>query len=583
MKQLIRNKLIHHATLRFWVTSAMIVMSLLPGLVLIFIYYGNMSRFYKEKIETYQDNLMAVMSAQITDTLNQSEVVSKQVLGLAVTSAEFDNYYNMNPYEKLLLSRNINSQLKNIRIANDAIDDIYMIGFDGNCYTSNSSWNKESFFRDGKIEINKNQSGKTVTLPTHEASYKYLNPSTLGHQVISQVTYLNKYTRNGVIGLVQIDIDYKKIEEAMSAMKMTEGDFAYITDKDGHVIYAPFDEDLWMGLEDIVSFKRQTGNSIIRECKIKNGLWKIVQVNSQNMLKDELNKLSSAWFSVAALCLISAILLALLLSHSITKPITSLIKNMHKVSDGNFNAKVEKSSNKDLAELADSFNIMVSEVDKLLKENVSKERERMTMELTALSTQINSHFLYNTLNTIKWMAIKIGADDIAKLVVSLVNMLEYSCKNMDKPVYISEEISFIEDYIYIQEVRYKSTVNIHYDLDETLKDCMILKMLLQPIMENAMIHGFIDRSSGNEIRICIRNLGNHIQIQVKDNGKGFAYAGKDRLTGIGLTNIQDRLRLNYGEKYQLNIESKIGTGTIITVEIPFLRGSDKDAENINCR
>ncbi|MDF2941301.1 MAG: sensor histidine kinase [Herbinix sp.] len=590
-------KPIKNTSMRFRFIIAILFMSIVPGLILTFLFYNNMETFYKEKIQIYQLNLLNVMSSQLDNIINQSKVVSNQVLGLAVTSSSFDDYPNKDLYQKLKLMREVDAQLLNIRLANDSIDNIYLIGFDNNFYTSNSVWNKEEFLKLDWVKIDEKQGGSSTTIPTHKADYRYFNAGSYSPLVISQVTYLNTYNKNSIIGLVQIDISYKNIERAMSPMTMTDKDFAYIVDSKGNVIYCPDQSLVGLKVEGL-SFKgnnlqsigkdigdnayRKAGNQTIHASNISGTDWKIIQVNSETMLKEELTKARNIWFFVAIICLVSAILLALRLSLSITKPILQIVKSMKKVSNGNFDTKVEPIEDKDLAVLADSFNIMVSEIEKLMKENVQKENERITMELTALNAQINSHFLYNTLNTVKWMAIRSGVNDIAKMIVSLVNMLEYSCKNVDTPVLISDEIRFIGDYVYIQQVRCNNSANIKYELEDELQNCMILKMLLQPIVENAMLHGFADRSSGNLIRISGKLIEDHILFQIYDNGKGFPYDRMDKLTGVGLSNIQDRLRLNYGEKFSLILQSEVGIGTCVSVEIPVIKKvEDISAEDTN--
>ncbi len=576
----------NNTSLRFRFTVAIIFMSIVPGLILTFLFYNNMEKFYKEKIQIFQINLLDQMTSRMNNIMEQSKVASDQVLGLAVASGSFNDYPSMDLHQRLMLKRELESQLSNIRIANASIDNFYLIGFENNFYTSNTEWNREKFLKLDWVKLDRGQEGGSVTIPTHKADYRYLNSGNSSTLVVSLVTYLNTVNAHSMIGLVQIDINYNTIKKAMDPMTMTAQDFAYIVDTKGNIIYSPEEKLAGKNIEGFSSewdhyrdsYQKVSGYSYVKDREqtlrtsdIRGTDWRIIQVNSETMLKGELAKARRIWFLFAVICLVAAILLAVSLSHSVTKPVLKIIKSMKRVGHGNFNTKVEKIEDRDLAVLADSFNIMVAEVDKLMKENVQKENERITMELTALNAQINSHFLYNTLNTIKWMAIRQGAKDIVRMIVALVNMLEYSCKNIDQPVLIPEEIKFIEDYVYIQQVRCKSNTNIKFELDEELKECKILKMLLQPIVENAMLHGFADRSTGNEILIRGRYLETRIQLQISDNGKGFYYDSMDKLTGVGLHNIQNRLRLNYGEEYRLTLESKVDVGTCVSVEIPVIR------------
>jgi len=576
----------NRTSLRFRFTAAMIFMSLIPGLLLSFIYFGNIKEFYRNKIEIYQINTLNMMKAKIEDIISQSEIASDQALGLAVNSSLFGSYEEMNSYQRLVLFRNVNSLLSNICVANDSIDNIYMIGFDGSYYTSNLGWNKEEFLKNDWTVVDKKKPSGSIIIPTHAAAYKYTNPSSGTPLVISRVTFMSRNNDNKAISLVQIDISYVKISKAMDYMETTEQDAAFIVDKEGYVLYAADKrlagmsaDQVSIGGRKLSTFLEKIGNRdmasleniVARKSSIKGSNWSILQINSDLLLNQEITRFRNIWMTIAMICTVIAGFIALSLSWGITKPITKIIKSMKRVSRGDFNTKVEVIADRDLTELVDSFNSMILEVEQLMKENIQKERERLTMELMALNSQINSHFLYNTLNTVKWMAVRKGVDDIAKMIVSLVNMLEYSCKNVDSLVPITEEIKFIKDYLYIQEIRYKNLINIYFEIDEKLDDYMVLKMLLQPIVENAILHGFNDGGMDNRIIIQGEILRDYVIFQIKDNGKGFNFEGLDKLTSIGLHNIQDRIYLNYGEGYELSIESEIGLGTCVTVKIPCIK------------
>lgn len=299
--------------------------------------------------------------------------------------------------------------------------------------------------------------------------------------------------------------------------------------------------------------------------------WTLVQVNSNTMLREEMGKMQKTWIFIFLVCLICAGCVSLSLSHSITKPIMNLIGSMGKVSKGNFDIQVEQPRNKDLAALVASFNSMIQEVDTLMKENIQKEHEKTYMQMTALNAKINSHFLYNTLNTIKWQAISKKQMEIAESIVALIKILEYSCKNTLDLVPMEEELQFIKDYIYIQNIRYGSQVTVNYDLEEACRECLVLKMLLQPIVENALLHAFDNRKGEHVITLKGSMEDGSVKICVYDNGKGFQYEGFDKLTGIGLNNVKERLELHFGKESSLEINSVIGEGTCVTILFPVVR------------
>ena len=350
------------------------------------------------------------------------------------------------------------------------------------------------------------------------------------------------------------------------------------------VVYGNYNlGDLWEKVNADNKKENNREQSLIKKAALFNKKWYLIQVNSDAMFREELGKIQNTWLLVFVICLLCALGLSLSLSHSITKPIAGLIKSMGKVSQGNFNIQVEKPDNKDLAELVESFNTMILEVDVLMQENIQKEHEKTRMEMLALNAKINSHFLYNTLNTIKWQAISKSQMDIANSIVALTKILEYSCKNTLDMVALREEIQFIEDYIYIQNMRYGSSVVVKYQIEDDCRECLVLKMLLQPIVENALIHAFDNSGEGNVITVtCKKNKG-HMKISVYDNGRGFQYEGFDKLTGIGLSNIKDRLELNFGTESEMQIYSVIGEGTRVTIVFPIVEGGKAAYESLTDR
>lgn len=565
------------------IAIAMLLTPILSSLIIFCFYYGYMKEFYREKVEIFQENHRENMTANVKNMLRQIENVSGQVLGLAVLSEDFEGYSQKDVYQKLLLNREVTSSLTNICISNEVIDNIYMLDFDGNSFTSNGEWDKNQYLVEMDTEITPSQKGRTVVLPPHPASYRYLGGSSHAPYMISFVTYLNRYTQSGAIGMIQIDIPYKKLAEAMELLDMTQEDFAFLINKEGMLIYAPNEEDvgkaaalveygaynlgkIWeeakQGVHPVTSVKTEDFGSLG---------WTLVQVNSNTMLREEMGKMQKTWIFIFLVCLICAGCVSLSLSHSITKPIMNLIGSMGKVSKGNFDIQVEQPRNKDLAALVASFNSMIQEVDTLMKENIQKEHEKTYMQMTALNAKINSHFLYNTLNTIKWQAISKKQMEIAESIVALIKILEYSCKNTLDLVPMEEELQFIKDYIYIQNIRYGSQVTVNYDLEEACRECLVLKMLLQPIVENALLHAFDNRKGEHVITLKGSMEDGSVKICVYDNGKGFQYEGFDKLTGIGLNNVKERLELHFGKESSLEINSVIGEGTCVTILFPVVR------------
>ncbi len=565
------------------IAIAMFITPVLSSLIIFCFYYGYMKDFYHEKVEVFQENNRENMTANVQNILRQIETVSSEVLGMAALSEDFDGYSQKNAYEKLLLNREITGQFTNICISNEMIDHIYMLDFDGNGFSSNSEWDIQRYREEMEIPLDVGQKGRSVILPPHQARYRHLGGSAKGPYMISLVTYLNRFTKSGSIGLIQIDIPYSKIRAAMELLKMTEEDFSFLVDEEGYLVYAPREEDagkkasqveygsyhlgkLW---EKVSNGEHPAG--VVSTKAMGRGKWTLIQINSNSMLLEEMGKMQKTWILIFLVCLVCAGIFSLSLSHGVTKPIINLIGSMGKVSKGNFNIQVEIPESRELSELAVSFNSMIQEVDSLMKENIQKEREKTRMQMMALNAKINSHFLYNTLNTVKWQAISKNQMEIAESIVALTKILEYSYKNTPDLVKLEEELKFIEDYLYIQNLRYGRKVSMVYEIEEACKKSYVLKMLLQPVVENALLHGFKYGGENNRITLRCTMENGHMKICIYDNGSGFHYEGFDRLTGIGLNNIRERLELNFGREGHMEIWSTPGEGTSVTLAFPVIR------------
>lgn len=586
-------KKFHALSIRTQVLTAVLAAPILSSLVLLAVYYGNMKNFYEEKVEIYRKTSMDTAVNKIEDLIGQVDTVSDQVLGMAVLQSSFEGYTNKTAIEKLQISREITSQLSNIRISNKVIDNIYLLDFDGNGFTTNSEWNRRAFTESLPEQPSQDQKGKRLLLPPRPAVYRYMNRTASAPDVISFITYLNQYTRSGAIGLVQIDLSYDLLSAAFSHVPSTNQDFYFIVGEEGTVIWSPEKElagkpakDSTFGGFNLGALSENNipaGEGVYLSVhKLQNSGWKLIQVNSDSMLKEELNKAMKVWLLILLLCLFSAFVLSFRISVSVTRPITDLIKTMGKAGRGNLKIQAGRPDNQELAELTDSFNTMIVEIDQLMKENVQKEHEKTTMQMMALNAKINSHFLYNTLNSIKWQAIKCGQKEIAASIVSLAKILEYSYKDTVGMVSLKEEFVFLEDYIHIQNLRYGSRVELESEAEQETLSGMIYKMLLQPIVENAMIHAFSPEQEHNRIAISCSRQERDLLIRIHDNGKGFTPVGMDKLTGIGLNNVLDRMNLNYNQNCSMKIKSGEGKGTTVELKIPFLRETGETDEDADC-
>lgn len=270
-----------------------------------------------------------------------------------------------------------------------------------------------------------------------------------------------------------------------------------------------------------------------------------------------------------------SVLEAFLLSKTLTRPVKRLIEASKRVARGDFRADTPLPRGKELRQLTESFNHMEKEISRLIHENYEIKLKEESTKLKMLSMQINPHFLYNTLNTINMLAIRNNDEETSDLIVSLSQMLQYTLKNTEQKVRLSDEIRWLSDYLTIMSKRYQGVFAISISIEEKIKQCLVPKFFLQPLAENAIIHGFDGMTQGGILSIEAKQDENRLHIKVSDNGKGM----EDKLIKcfiteamnedkIGMSNVHRRLSLLYGEQYQVKVESELGNGTTLDLYFP---------------
>ncbi|MFX0560033.1 sensor histidine kinase [Tepidibacillus infernus] len=299
--------------------------------------------------------------------------------------------------------------------------------------------------------------------------------------------------------------------------------------------------------------------------------------------------------------LIINIFLAIFFTYRLTKPIIELSHSAERISKGDFDIEpVKIETNDEINLLVKAFNKMVVNIKSYIDdikgqaeiENRLKEQEMQNLkmksllkdaELKSLQSQINPHFLFNTLNTAAQLAMLEGADKSSQFIDNMSELFRYKLRKLDQPVTLRDELANVKNYMYILKTRFGDRISFNIDIDETILEAKIPCTIIQPIVENAFIHGLEDIERNGEIYLSIKAKGNKIYIEVRDNGKGMnkkeikaivsdrSNSSKGHVTGIGLQNVIDRLRLFfniYDIEEVIKIESVIDMGTSVILMIP---------------
>lgn len=275
---------------------------------------------------------------------------------------------------------------------------------------------------------------------------------------------------------------------------------------------------------------------------------------------------------------------AWVISASIYIPIKKLQDLTETVTENDLEALVDHSNVDEIAELGMTFNVMTGKIRELLDAKVREQEDLKKAELKALQAQINPHFLYNTLDTIVWMAEANKSNQVIELVRTLSSFFRIALSRGKEWIPIRQEIEHVRNYLYIQKIRYRDILEYEFDVDESILEYTILKLTLQPLAENALYHGIKNKRGGGKITIRARRVENDtVLLEVEDNGIGCTPYKLGKIQeqldeesdvinttteGFGLINVNNRIKLYYGKQYGISIESQYQEGTKITVAIP---------------
>lgn len=301
----------------------------------------------------------------------------------------------------------------------------------------------------------------------------------------------------------------------------------------------------------------------------------------KELLKDN-SVIQIAMLEVAGLSFIVCVLFAFLFSTYVLQPLKNICAQMKKVENEDFDVQVNCKRNDEIAMLGRSFNKMSLKLKELINQVYLVNIKQKEAELAALHAQINPHFLYNTLDTIYWVSRKEKAPETGKLIEALAKLFRLSLNNGKELILLNSEVEHLKNYLVIQKKRYGNSIKFSLDIEEELLDCKVLKLILQPLLENAIVHGIDKKEGKGNINVTIKKSDGNIIYEIVDDGIGIdvdeAYSLLENTTesnkGIGIKNINDRLKLSFGDQYGLQFFHAEGGGTKVVVLHPYIKGVD---------
>ncbi len=403
---------------------------------------------------------------------------------------------------------------------------------------------------------------------------------------------------NAGLGILCVDVDVETLKTSLDRFKLGKDGFVYILDPEGNVAYAPENPIVprmkpeWFTQGEASTFSKHIMGvpyQIIFETSRYTG-FKVVGVFPENETLQVVKVFRLYFFLITGLMMILSLIGAQRISDTVVRPLQKLKELMIRAEKGDLNVSFNPQYFDEIGQLGLRFDQMIREIRNLItlvrKEQTSKRRA----ELRALQAQINPHFLYNTFDTIHWMLKKYKADDINEIIVRLTDLFRISLSGGRDIIPLSDELRHVEAYLAIQKVRYEEQLDFRIDVPEALKKTQVIKLTLQPIVENAIYHGLKNLESGGMIEITGEQKREHMILTVHDNGPGIPAAKLEALRlqladmegpaenasgkGYGMYNVHERIRLSMGTAYGVELESDGMTGCTVRISYPMVYGEE---------
>lgn len=568
------------------------ILLIIPILIISSYAYAKLSNiitdnFLNSASESFEQSLdyMNYTVYKIFDTSN-TIVVNNTVTDILTHDAEeyplTEQIYDFSKLQSYLCSFENNLDIKKINLYIN----------DGLIYSSeNVSFFKASSLKNTKVE--------DCILRTNArfiwGPMWYLNESTVNDTLFLLKSIKNPDDLSEDIGFLRIDFRKSIIQDIIDKINPLDDVFSFVINSDNKIIASSRDlKDLYdnssIDLELIKSaaqFSNQLttfddGKFYLQSAAIDKTDWYMVNVLPKSSILSTIKTQRNYLFIIVILTIIMAIILAAYLVKVINKRLFQVIDGMRQVPNGHLNNYIENDSSDEVGELIDNYNYMISKMSVLIDEQYKLGKEVKNAELKALQSQINPHFLYNTLDMINWMAHKNMNKEISIAVKNLAKFYKLSLNKGKDIVTIKDEVEHSKLYVNLQNMRYDNRITLITKLDESLMNCSIPKITFQPIIENSINHGILGRGMENgSILISGYISQNNLIIQISDDGIGIEKEVlplilkennlQTKGSGYGLKNINQRIKLLYGESYGLSFTSNYGFGTTVEITLPVIR------------
>lgn len=600
-------------SIRWKLIISFLLMTIVPLAIIGIISYLNSYKAIEERVGVYSHQILIQTTGKLDNMLKNIEDTSLQLVSSNEIQALLGDFDSADTTEGKIIQEKLEQKLGNIiSTRNDIIGVNIVLANSNKTFISGETLiNPLEYNQNNVLNLIENSKRKLLWTSTRRnnnnaATYTYV--LTLSRAIKAPLTGKN-------IGVIEIGIKEFAIADTYSYIDLGPTGFVFIVDAKGNVVshlqknkltkpaaYSFINRILTQSEDRERTFPATfEGESVLVSYSVSDVTgWYMISVVPYNYLMNRIQEVGKLTFVVGLAILFISIIISFLISYSISKPVEKLGKAMKKVEDGDLSVNVHFKNKNEIESLGESFNKMINKINTLIKKVYEAEITQKEAEINALQSQINPHFLYNTLALIDGIASMNGEKEICMISQSLGEIFRYSISGT-KFATIDEELKMVKLFLSIHEFRHQNRFSGMVFVDERIKESIITKLLIEPIVENAIIHGIEKKRGEVYVNVYVKPEDNDILIIVEDNGIGmdnnelenlrqnvestasmFRHSNQKRRYHIGLGNVNRRIKLYYGEEYGINLISKAGEGTTVTVRIPQRsQGDDHYAESID--
>lgn len=537
-----------------------------------FLAYTRSSKIINRKLVDYNNDLLNEISANIEFKLDEIDQMTTTIFTNSVIQR---NTVRLNSpfageYEKVLLSNAVESELINASAAYDSVLGVSLLSASG--LEMKTSTVLSSFAM---------SQAERAVVDASEGKMVWMNELN-GHWGVTGARVLYNLKTQRPMGYLVIRLREKALENILISKKyfrdglicMVDGQYRLIVGNQGE----PKSGMGWMApyLQGASGSARIDAKRYVAYSGIKGTPWYVVSVLSSAPYESEIVQLRDWLLAIAPICALAIFLFAFWIASSMLRPLRELSETMKTVGEGNFNVDWKYPYGNEIGVIHDCFERMVLKISLLIEKSIEQQRLYHLAEINSLRMQINPHFIYNALDSIGWMAHSLGNDEMVLVINALGRYMRCTISGPEI-IPLSEEIENVRNYLVIQKFRYADKLDFSIDIPEELMPLPLPRLILQPLVENAIVHGIDSKLGIGHIRMSGHVEHGTVCLAVEDDGVGMERDVMERVLredpkekrSIGLYNVHRRLQLHYGEEYGLTLSGGAGYGTRVEARIPY--------------